>query len=649
MPEEIARGRSLDEIRQEWAQKWGCSPEQLQLEVLEKPGFLSRQWKVRVYLLEPDVPAGLSEPTEEVLVNIEWDGERYIIDPGPEVEEIFPPRRGGEMRVNGEPFDQAVTLKPGDVIEFIPWLEPGELKWELEVRFQGAAVFAKVQQKSAGRYALMAKIPRAQQLDLDRYLVWEDLPPSGEIWDKDKLNSDLQELKVTHGRRNQAWDEILAVRGSGEVVVAEAILPIPPSPPQLEDFVGAPQPKDTGESERIDFFASKVQLVQEGSVLARKKPGIPGTPGTDVFGRQLPAQAFRDFNFRLKKNVRLSEDGLEVIATCAGLPVRLDELTYMVDNVYVLNRDVDLSTGSIEFTGDVMIGGNVLDGLHIFATGKVEIQGAVSHAEIRAEKGLKIHRNVLGGKLVVGEKYVVRAEILRQLKGIHDELNLCLLQTEELLKSPAAASLKPGQYLKKVLERNFPELPKRAAKAESYVLARKDELITSDLLLAVKSAKRFLSGLGPLEPQALPLLNKINKAFAQFVENISLEVPEKLACVVDYIQGTTVETGGSFQCVKGAYNSEIRADGDVTIEGVCRGGKILAGGNVSIRELGGSGVSTTLVQIIGSKRLKVNYCHPNAIIAVDKEIIRIEEAYKNLEVYRERGLVQVEKLRANPL
>jgi hypothetical protein len=90
----------------------------------------------------------------------------------------------------------------------------------------------------------------------------------------------------------------------------------------------------------------------------------------------------------------------------------------------------------------------------------------------------------------------------------------------------------------------------------------------------------------------------------------------------------------------------IQAGGDVKIEGVFRGGKIISSGNVEIRELGGSGVSITTVQLPGTKRLKVEYCHPNVEIIVDKEVIHIEEAYRQLEVYRERGLVQVERLKA---
>lgn len=82
------------------------------------------------------------------------------------------------------------------------------------------------------------------------------------------------------------------------------------------------------------------------------------------------------------------------------------------------------------------------------------------------------------------------------------------------------------------------------------------------------------------------------------------------------------------------------------LKGSAGGGNVVAGGNVQIRELGGSGVSITSVQFPSSKRLKVDYCHPNVVIIIDKEIIHIEEAYRNLEIYQEQGYTQVEHLRA---
>ncbi len=326
----------------------------------------------------------------------------------------------------------------------------------------------------------------------------------------------------------------------------------------------------------------------------------------------------------------------------------MDEAAYLVENVYILNQDVSLETGSIEFPGDVFINGNVQDNLHVFAGGRVEIQGVVSRAEIRAEKGIKV-KNVIGGKLIIGQKHFVRSEILRLIKKLYEEAEVCLKKTAELMKASEAEKIKPGQLLKLVVERYYPDLPKIAVNAEKYLTDNKDDLVNQELMVSVRTARHFLVGLGPLDPQALPFLTRVTQVLKHFTESIALEIPEKLICKVNYVQGAVIESGGTFECSKGVYNSLIRVDGDLKIEGVCRGGKVISGGNVSIKELGGSGVSTTFIQMSGNKRLTVDYCHSYVTISVDKEVIKIEEACKKLEIYREDGVVQVEKFKANPL
>lgn len=646
MGEEIVRGHSLEEIRREWALKLGLAPEAISLEPLEKPGILSRQWKVR---LKWEVPTNQGSPSASC--QAVWSDNKYLLVPGEGVQAIVPFAQAGEVWLNGKIQDTPFRVSLEDHIEFHPVSHGENLTWELENRFFGMSMVAKVKHELAGHYVLPKDLSGAEEIDLEKLVVWEASQDQGEMWDETKLMADLQSLKVVYGFRPECWAEIMSVEGVGEVEVAVAKAPLPSVDAKLENFVGDGDlevVEDKGN--RIDFFASKVQLVEEGAVLARKIPGKPGVPGIDVFGKVYPVAAVRDFQFRLKKNVKLSDDGLEVLAACAGRPVRSDERTYMVENVYVLNNDVDLTSGSIEFPGDVFIGGNVQDGLRIFAGGMLEIRGSVSHAEIRAEKGAKIQQNLIGGKVVLGGKFVVRSELLRSVTELRDQLNSCLVRTAEVIKSPGAANIKPGLCLKLVLEKQFPELPKISTRMESFVSEHKDdELITEGLIVTIQTAKRFLAGLGPLEPQSLTFLQRIEQALNRFIETLTLEIPEKLNLMVGYIQGATIECGGSLICQKGSYNSEIQVDGDATIEGVCRGGKLFVGGNASIRELGGSGVSTTFVQISLQSRLRVDYCHPNVVIAVGKEIIRIEEAYRKLEVYREKGRVQLEKLRVNPL
>lgn len=653
MPEEVVRGRSIEGIRQEYSQAWKCDSEELEVEVLEKPGLLSRQWKVRVSWNPSDSnqegePSGAPEEEKEQVCSVQWNEEdkKYTLELADAVKFVVPYPQAGALYREGKVQDSTFMAVSGEILEFQPTSLLGQLTWELAIRDQGLSAVAVVTHQKSGRYTLPEVIPAEVTLRFEKVVGWLEAQPEGPYWNEDKLKTDLRDSGIIHGVLPLVWSKVLAVEGVQTVILAEGTPPIAPTPPQLEDYVGAVQQQDIAD-ERIDFFASKVKLVHEGDILARKIPGEPGTAGKDVRGQEIPSLMPKDFQLKAKKNVRVSEDGLEVIATASGLPVRTDDTSYRVESIYILNQDVDLASGSIEFPGNVFVSGNVQDGLHIYSSGKVEIRGSTSKAEIRAEKGLIINHNVLAGKLVVGERFVVRSELLRKIQELHEELTACLMHTDELINSPNAKGLRPGQCLKILLERRFSELPKRAVEMEKYVLGTKDELINQDLIVAARAAKRFLAGLGPLDPQALPFLERVNKAFEQIILNISLEVPEKLNCFVEYVQGATVECGGTFECRKGTYNSNIRADGDLRIDGVCRGGKIISGGNVEIKELGGSGVSMTTVQFPGAKRLKVGFCHPNVMIIVDKEIIRIEEPYRSLEVYREMGRVQVEHLRGD--
>lgn len=639
MPEDIVQGYSIEEIRQEWGPKLGVLPEDLTLEVIEKSEYYPHKLKVRLTW-----DANLQQPPPQ---QANRDEIRYVLKLGEAVKRIRPFTQAGDVWLNGKIQEGPFSIALGDQVEFQPSVQLGHLTWELQILHFGLSVVAKVRHEQAGRYILANDLPDLKEIDLSQFVTWEALPPEGQYWDEEKLRYDLEQLKVVDGIRPGIWQEIMSVKGSGEVVIAEAIFPVPPEHAQLEDFVGVPQ--EFSETEKIDYFASKVKLIEESAVLARKIPGKPGIPGKDVQGKVLPAASVKDFQFRLKKNVCLSDDGLEVLATCAGQPVRLDEWTYTVENIYVLNQDLDLTTGSIEFPGDVYINGNVQDGLRVISGGKIEIRGSVSQAEIRAEKGVKIHQSLVGGKSIVGEKFVVRSELLRLVSELRGQLNACLFNTAELLKSPGAKNLRPGQCLKIIIEKRFSDLPKLSNSVETYILAHKDDsLITEDIIALIRTAKQFLVGLGPSDPKSLPFLLRVDQALEQFINNITVEIPEKLTFVVNYIQGAVIECGGSVECKKGTYNADIRVEGDVTIEGVCRGGKISAGGKVTIRELGGSGVSSTFVQISPNGRLLVDYCHPNVIIAVGKEIIKIEEAYRKLEIYREKGRTEVERIKANP-
>ena len=570
--------------------------------------------------------------------------QKYVITIPEGIKFVVPFPTAGKLIWKNKVQKKAFMVEKGEVIEYLPFSSQGELTWQLELQEQGLKAIAKVNHFKPGSYALLQELPITTAWRLEDVVYWQELATEGVFWDQRKLLSDLQGARIVYGIRPTIWEDIQAVEGQGIVLIAEGTPPVPPTSPQLTNLISQ-QKVSYDDSERVDHFASRLKFVQEGQVLARKIPGNPGIPGKNVQGQEIPPPKVVDFQFRLKKNVKLSDDGTEVIATVAGLPIQHDEYSFGVEPAYMHNDDVDLSVGSIEFPGDVFIAGDVHDGLHVYADGQVEIQGSVSKAEVRAEKGLKIHRNAIGSRLIVGSHYVIRAKLNHDLQKLYDDLTACLLLTEDFMQSANARNLRPGQCLKLIIERRFPNLPRHAAELEKFVMETKDELIQKDLVVSVRTAKKLLWGLGPLEPQALPLLTKLNGAFSQFLELLSVEVPEKLECQVDYVQGAVIECAGNFTCYRGSYNSLIQASGDLIIEGVCRGGRIVSGGNVEIKELGGSGVSITTVQFPGTKRLKVGYCHANVQIIVDKEVIMLDEPYRFLEVYRQEGRVEIDRLK----
>lgn len=509
MKEIVATGKSLESIREEWAMEWSCSPEDLILEVIDKPGVFRRSWKVRVKLSE--APAGDIIPEE---TKITWDGLKYTILPGKQVETIVPFPLAGRLRSKTEGIITELNIQKGDIFEFYPEVKEGGLTWDIEVS-DGSKAVAKIWHEHAGRYVLAEEIPKLKVLPLERYLTWEAAPDSSEVQTEDDLKSELNEKGIIYGIRPNIWIEILTIDGRGEVLLAEHTPPVQPVEPQLIDYVGEPVFKGD-EEERIDFFACKLRTCQKDEVLARKIPGKEGTPGVDIFGNIIAVDKMKDFAFKLKKNVYLSEDGLEVKASCPGTPLRGDNYTYLVDQAYILNRDVDLETGSIDFPGDVKLGKDVKDGFYVYSGGKIVVQGSVSGASLKAETGLVVKNNIIASKIMIGEKHVFRSQFYKDLQDINEELYTCLAQVEQLQN--ISGNTNAGQLLKIVLEKNFQQLPKKSEELEKLLENKDPDYISQEVEIAVRTIKHFLAGLGPLQLKNLLYLKNALKVADYFLE-----------------------------------------------------------------------------------------------------------------------------------
>ena len=150
-----------------------------------------------------------------------------------------------------------------------------------------------------------------------------------------------------------------------------------------------PTPK-MNEDGTVDFHTlENVNHIKSGDVVAILHPEDRGDNGTDILGRPVYPRKVKRAVFRYGKNMEVSEDKL-----------KFGHVTLENDKVFVSNVlelvDVDASTGDINYSGSVMIKGNVLAGFSVKAAGDISVSGIVEGATIIADGDITFNRGVQG-------------------------------------------------------------------------------------------------------------------------------------------------------------------------------------------------------------------------------------------------------------
>jgi uncharacterized protein (DUF342 family) len=165
------------------------------------------------------------------------------------------------------------------------------------------------------------------------------------------------------------------------------------------------------EDGRVDFYnLNIIESVEKGSVLCSLVPPLPGVPGKTVDGSEIPAQEGKLATLPKGKNVEITEDGQQLIASIDGQVNYIDGKV-SVYQIYEIPANVDTSTGNVKFIGNVIVRGNVLSGFTIEAGGTVEVYGVVEAETIIAGGDIILRRGMQGvgkGLLVSGGDVVAK-------------------------------------------------------------------------------------------------------------------------------------------------------------------------------------------------------------------------------------------------
>lgn len=132
-----------------------------------------------------------------------------------------------------------------------------------------------------------------------------------------------------------------------------------------------------------------VRNIYKGTVIATIKMPTEGAPGIDIMGKSVPQKVGIAASYAVGKGTELVNDGTEIIASVDGNLVYANG-AFCIEESLLIRGDVDVSSGNIDFIGDVIIKGNVLEGYKVTSKKNVTVQGSVTTGTVIADGNITI-------------------------------------------------------------------------------------------------------------------------------------------------------------------------------------------------------------------------------------------------------------------
>ncbi len=233
-------------------------------------------------------------------------------------------------------------------------------------------------------------------------------PPNlgGALITNDMVAIQLEKNKITKGLDWNTIEETTfacntELRQFSDVVIAKGLAPkdeIPAHFEIIQESVEADSADNTDGSNHRNKAVdhrnrSTFRIVEKDDVIARLIPKVLGIPGYTVTGRDIPFR--RRPNDDLKPGKNVHQIGSEYAASCTG-SMKMNDKSFWVDEVLVVDDEIGYRTGHIQFPGDVIIRGEVKDGFFVKSGGDIHCETTLDASNIDCRKDLAVRFGIIG-------------------------------------------------------------------------------------------------------------------------------------------------------------------------------------------------------------------------------------------------------------
>ncbi|NLJ16569.1 MAG: DUF342 domain-containing protein [Clostridiales bacterium] len=263
-----------------------------------------------------------------------------------------------------------------------------------------------------GKEALEAEVAVDFQIDLivsdDNLLADIKVVPAkngGKEADFDSIKAFLKESNIVFGIDEQTLLKIINKKIVNRyITVAKGLSPTRGIDGEIKhlykiDKEHSPKENDDGTVDYKDL--GLIININKDDVICEIQYNTMGESGKDVYGNAIPAIHGIMPAVPMGSNTVLSEDKTKLLAAVDG-HLQFNGKNYNVETSLVLKEDIDANTGNINFIGDIVIKGNVMEGFKVEAGKSIKLLGFCESAQLIAGEQIEIKLGAINSSIRCG-------------------------------------------------------------------------------------------------------------------------------------------------------------------------------------------------------------------------------------------------------
>ena len=557
------------------------------------------------------------------------------------------------LNVNGKTLEEEVPVSPQDQIEIQfkeEVLSPAAAKITLSQDKMSA--FLQIEPSSVKTFQLIDLAPSA-----NLYLMTKELTHNENPLTKEEIMEQLKKHKVSYGIMEEAIDKVLEELPSQPTEIARGKPARPGKDARVEylfkqEFQTAPSITPDGKVDYREIL--KIPYVKQGDTLVKKTPAREGEPGISVTGQELGIKPPRDIILKASKTTRLNSSERELRAVISGYPLveeKGNAVIAHVSNIFTHTGDVDLSTGNLRFQGDIQIEGNVFEGMAIIAGGTVNISGDVNSAAVQSGNHLTVLHNVINSTLMAGGAEAILMQLQPVAHNLEENIKNLTVMVEALKKHPkfkgkelkGIALLKLIRALTQTKAPYIVEEVKKFSQLENQLSRHALSFnLPEELLQSIHKLANDLKLLFDSTSEKIVDCQILLTMLDYLQQSIKKHPAPESDISVGYTLKSCLETSGNIHITgQGCFQSEVIAGGEIQVAGILRGGSLMSGKNVFVKEVGSTAGVKSHISVPADCKINLNNVHENTYVTIGKQNYKFNMFQTNIEAYLYQGKVRL--------